>query len=202
MARAGLYWRRGADVTPGVMTVDAGSVSFATDDGLVFHAPVGDVSAVFSRFGTLTVTAGDRTLDLVAGAYAGAFARPFSPAQLELLAGAEHASQAREAFRGGATIIVSSSVARSLSSLAGSVAGAALASAGDAVGVVTLFRSQAQSFAFARAWAQHIAENGVAVRMTGTTFARSQAFLAAIILPAIAVFGGGVAAVVLALSRA
>lgn len=200
MARAGLYWRRGSTVTPGVMTLDAGTLSFATDHEVVLHAPVERVSAVFSRFGTLSVTVDGRTLHFVTGAYAGAFAGSFSAAQLELLAGSAHGSKARETFRDGAAIIVSSSVARSLASIAGGAAGAALASAGDAVGVAFLFRSQAQSFALARAWAQHLAENGVPVRMKGTTFVRSQLVVAAIVLPAVAVFGVGTAVLITALS--
>ncbi|AYF97723.1 hypothetical protein [Protaetiibacter intestinalis] len=190
--RAGLYWRRGASVTAGIMTLDAGVLSFRTERETVFSAPVDRVSAEFTRFSTLVVTSDGHRHVFVTGAYAGNFAREFSTAQLAELAGAPHASEAAQAFREGAAIVVSSGVMRSAAVIAGSAAGAAFALVGDAVGVASLFGSQSRSFALARAWAEHLAANGVAVRMRGTTFARSQAFIAAIVLPSVAVFGVGV----------
>jgi hypothetical protein len=56
--RAGLYWRRGPRVTPGVMSLEAGELSFVTDEGELFRTPVGEFAATFSRHGTRTVARG------------------------------------------------------------------------------------------------------------------------------------------------
>jgi hypothetical protein len=198
--RAGLYLRRGSHVTPGVMTLADDTLTFATERETVFQASVERVSAVFSRFSTLTVEVDGLRYDFVTGGYAGAFAKRFSSAQLAELVGGAHAPDAAVAFQDGAIIIVSSTIARSVAGMAGSLVGPALASVGDAVGVVKIWNSHRTSFALARAWAEHLAANGVKVRMRGTTFAASQGFIAAIVIPALAVLGVGVYALVSALS--
>jgi len=181
--------RRGVTVTPGIMTADAGRLSFATEAGVVFDAPLTEVSARFTHVATLVVTVAGRAHVFVTGAYAGAYAGAFSAAQLELLAGADDGQEALRTFQDGAAIIVSSSVAGNLARLAGKVLMRSVALVGDAVGVVGLYRSQHQSFALARAWAEHLAALGVAVRMQGSTFARSQLVVAAIVLPILVVIG-------------
>jgi len=187
--RAGIYWRRGVTVTPGVMTLADGRLSFVTDAELVFDAPVAEVAARFTHVSTLTVLIAGRSFVFVTGAYAGAFARSFSPAQLALLAGASNGEEALRQFQDGASIIVSSSVAASAARIAGSVLARSVALVGDAVGVVDLYRSQAQSFALARAWAETLAAGGVPVRMLGSSFGRSQLVVAAIVLPVLVVIG-------------
>lgn len=201
-ARAGLYLRRGASVTPGILTLDEGALSFDTDEGRVFSAPVAQVSVDFTRFGTLVVSAGGHRYALVAGAFAGVYARPFSRAQLAVLADAEHASGATSAFREGAMISAGSSIVGDLAKLAGNMVGSVASLAGDATGIVRMSRAQSASFAFARAVAERLAAEGVRVRMLGTTYAASQLFLAAILIPAFLAFGVGVALVVFSLANA
>lgn len=176
------------------MTLDAGQLSFATERGEVFRAPVEAVEARFSAFSTLTVRVAGATHHFVTGAYAGAFAPPFSERQLaELSDGA--GQEALELFGSGAVTVVTANVVGGLAALAGSVLGRVAGIAGNAVGVVHLFRSQAQSFSLAKAWADFLRVNGVRVRMRGTTFARSQWLVAAIVVPCVA----AVAVIVMAL---
>ena len=192
-ARAGLYWRRGSRVTPGVMTLDGGELSFATDEAEIFRAEVADLRVTFTLYSTLVVTAGTSTYAFVTGAYAGALAPSFSDAQLALLAGG--AEESVQQFRRGAATLVTASVVGSAAVIAGSILGRVVGIAGQAVGVTTLFRSQHQAFALARSWAEYLSAHGVAVRMRGTTFGRSQLVIAAIVIPALVVFGFAVYAV-------
>lgn len=187
-AQAGLYLRRGTRVTPGIMTLDAGVLSFATEQGEVFRAPIGAVDASFSRYSTLTVVVGGAKHDFVTGAYAGAYAPHFSERQLAELSD-DAGQEAQRLFGNGASTIVTANVVGGVAVLAGSVLGRVAGIAGNAVGVVNLFRSQSQSFALSKAWAEYMAANGVRVRMRGTTFARSQWVIAAIVIPGLAVVG-------------
>lgn len=200
-ARAGLYWRRGVRVTPGIMTLDSGVLSFATDDTEVFRSPITAVDASFSLYSTLTIVTGGTSHDFVTGAYAGAYASRFSDRQLAELAG-DSGQDAQSLFASGAATVVTANVVGGLAVIAGSVLGRGLSIAGNAVGVVNLFRSQNQSFALAKAWAEYLRGQGVSVRMRGTTFARSQAVVAAIVIPALVVFGVGVYALLSAIAAA
>jgi hypothetical protein len=193
-ARAGLYWRRGARVTPGVMTLEAGVLSFATEHEEVFRAPVSEVRAEFTRYSTLVITAAGARQVFVTGAYAGTLAPPFTDRQLAELAGADAVREASARFARGAAIVSGAAIATS-------ALGRVFGLVGQAVGVVELTRANSDSFALSKAWAEYLASNGVSLRMRGTTYARSYWFLAAIIVPAFAVFGVGVYFVLDALQR-
>jgi hypothetical protein len=187
-AQAGLYYRQGSRVTPGIMTLDSGVLSYATEQGEVFRAPIGEVDATFSRYSTLTIVTRGTKYDFVTGAYAGALAPHFSEKQLAELSD-DAGGEALRLFGSGAVTVVTANVVGGLAVLAGSVLGRVASIAGNAVGVVNLFRSQSQSFALAKAWAQYLAANGVAVRMRGTTFGRSQWMIAAIVIPGLVLVG-------------
>lgn len=187
-ARAGLYWRRGAQVTPGVMALESGILSFRTDHDEVFRASVAQVRATFTTFSTLVVRVGEERFAFVTGAYAGALAPSFSDEQLALLAGDGAQDSTREFSRGAATL-VTSSVIGSAATLAGSVLGRVVGVAGQAVAVARIAGAQHQAFALARAWAEYLRDHGVAVALRGTTFARSQVVVAAIVIPGLVVFG-------------
>lgn len=187
-ARAGLYYRQRSRVTPGIMTLDAGVLSYATEQLEVFSAPIGEVDASFSRYSTLTIVIHGTKFDFVTGAYAGALAPHFSERQLAELSD-DAGGEALRLFGNGAVTVVSANVIGGVAVLAGSVLGRVASIAGNAVGVVNLFRSQSQSFALAKAWAEHLRANGVRVRMRGTTFARSQWMIAAIVIPGLVVVG-------------
>lgn len=87
---SGMYWRKskffGWLCPPGILTLANGRVSFVTDSGTVFDEAVTAISAVFSGWGTLTITAADTRYDFVGTA--GAMSKPFSPKQQEQLGAA------------------------------------------------------------------------------------------------------------------
>jgi hypothetical protein len=187
-AKAGLYLRNGAMVTPGIMTIDTGKLSFKTSEGGVFESKVSEVSATFSRYSTLTITKGGQQYVFVTGAYAGALAPSFSTEQLQEIAGTTDTTELNKTFKQGATILISSNALGNVSTALGAFAGRGIGIVGKLVAVMKLTNSQAQSFAMARAWAEYLKSQGVTVTMKGTTFGASQRFLWALILPIFIVF--------------
>ena len=181
------------------MTLDSGTLSFSTVHGEVFRAPVGAIDGEFGLYSTLTLTTGGARYKFVTGAYAGGFPPRFSDQQLAELTG-DASQAASKQFSRGAAILVTSSAVGNVAVLVGSVVGRGTAIVGQAVAVVDLFRSQHAGFALAKAWAEYLASHGVAMRMRGTTFARSQLVIAAIVIPSLVVFGFAVYALVSALS--
>lgn len=187
--KAGLYVRSGTKVTPGIMTLGGGVLSFRTSTETLFESPVANVQVDFSRYSTLTVHTTGKKFVFVTGAYAGSLAPRFSDQQLTEIAKVVDPTELSRTFKAGATILVSSAIIGNVSKVMDSFAGRGIGIVGRLVGVISITRSQAQSFAIARAWAEYLQTQGVPVRLRGTTFAASQKFLAMIIVPSLIVFG-------------
>ena len=197
--KAGLYWRRSPRVTPGIMTLDAGQLSFMTDEGLVFAAPASEVRVRFTRYSTLVVDVGGAQFEFVTGAYAGPLAPAFSERMLAEI-GVRDAAETQRMTAGGAATLITGNVIGAVAAIAGNTLGRVVGAGLEAQGVVTLFKTQHQSFALAKAWAENLRAGGVSVEMQGTSFGGSQLTILAIVIPALAVVSVGTYLLVLALS--
>ena len=99
---SGLYWRKskwnGARCVPVILSLDAGRLRLAAAKGVAFDVPCADVVAKFTRFGTLVLTVGGRSYDILG---VGASLSPsFSKEQREELQ-ALQAKAAKGAFAPG-----------------------------------------------------------------------------------------------------
>ena len=200
--KAGLYLRRGTRVTPGVMTLDAGILSFATATTLEFQAPVSAITGEFTTFSTLVLTVHGAKYVFVHGGYAGAFAPPFTAVQVaEIGNGAFSGDDAAKA-RSGAAILGGAALAGAVGQLVGNAVFRVAGVGGSAIGVAKIAGAQHASFQVAKAWAQYLAAQGVPMRMRGTTFARSQLVVAAIVLPVLVAIGFAAWGIAAAISAA
>ncbi len=188
-AKAGLYLRKGPVVTPGIMTLTDTVLSFRTVSGSLFEAPVSELRAEFSRYGTLTIFRGTEKFIFVTGGYAGVFAPNFSDEQLREIAETDTQVAIPSQFKRGASVLVSGAVVRDLSVLVGSVAGQFIGSFGKLVGVIKVTQSQRTAFYLSKAWVEYLQQHGLSVTMKGTTFASSQRTIAAILIPAFVAAG-------------
>lgn len=187
--KAGLYLRRGTRVTPGVMTLDAGILSFATATTLEFQPPVAEITGEFTTFSTLVLTVHGAKYVFVHGGYAGAFAPSFSAAQIAEIGGGAFSGEHAQRAQRGAAILGGAALAGAVGQILGNAVFRVAGIGGSAIGVAKIAGAQHASFQVAKAWAQYLADNGVTMRMRGTTFARSQLVVASILLPILVAVG-------------
>lgn len=187
--KAGLYLRRGTRVTPGVMTLENGMLGFATATTQEFSAPVSEVTGEFTTFSTLVLRVHGAKYEFVHGGYAGAFAPEFSDAQVAEIGGGGLTGEDAAKAKRGALLLGGAAIVGAVGQLVGSTALRIVGVGGSAFGVAKVAGAQRASFRVSKAWAQHLAANGVTMRMRGTTFARSQLVVGAIVLPILAAIG-------------
>lgn len=97
--KSGLYWQRkpilGFWAEPVVLSMGDGTLSMTTRTATAFHAPASEVTAKFSKLGTMALTvAGKRYPILGQG---GTLSPKFTPAQLEEIAEAGRVAEAAAA---------------------------------------------------------------------------------------------------------
>ena len=66
---SGLYWRKskwnGAKTVPVILSLDAGRLRMASAKEVAFDAPCAEVAARFTKLGTMVLTVGGRTYDVL-----------------------------------------------------------------------------------------------------------------------------------------
>jgi hypothetical protein len=85
-----MYWRKskllGWLCPTGILTFESGRLRFVTENETVFDSPASAVSALFSGWGTLTITVEGKSYDFVGSG--GGMAGSFSAAQKSEIASA------------------------------------------------------------------------------------------------------------------
>jgi hypothetical protein len=180
--KAGIYLRNGASVTPGVMTLEGSSLSFETEKGTVFEAPLSELRAKLSRYGTLTLHKGAETYIFLTGAYGGAFAPQFSSEQLQEIAAGENSVSLAVKAKGEAMMFPANNPGHDIARLLNSGKGYGLTG-------LKVAELQRRAFYIALAWVQYLQAQGLQVEVQATTFGKSQLTILLVVLVSLAVFG-------------
>lgn len=181
--RFGMYLREGTSVTPGVMTVDAGTLSFVTERGPLFAAPVTSVRGEFTMHSTLVLTTPTGQWTFVTGAYAGAYAPEFPESLVAQLAAEDPDGLARDyGWAAGQSAVGHAAMSSGHPGVDAGVAGL------RALAVAKMFKTQAQSWEASKQWTQFLESQGVAMTWSGKTHGQATGVMLAWVLGGLAVF--------------
>jgi hypothetical protein len=182
VVKAGTYLRSGMSVAPGVMTLEGLTLSFKTDKGTVFEAPLGELRAKFSRYGTLTIYKGAETYVFVTGGYAGAFAPRFTDQQLQEIAAGENSVSLAVKAKGEAVIFPPNNPTHDIGKLLNGGKGYGLTG-------MMLAELQRRAFYITLAWVEYLQAQGLQVDIRARTFGKSLLTITLVLLVSLAVFG-------------
>ena len=148
--KSGVYWRTsklfGHLCPPGILALDSDRVRFTTEKERVFDAAAADVQATFTGWGTLVITTGGKTYDIIGSG--GEMAKSFSKKQVAEL---KQASVDRRGAAGLAGDVMQAS---------GNAAAAAL---GEAIALGVATGKYASGVKVLRQWPPALAEAGATV---------------------------------------
>lgn len=151
--KSGVYWRKskifGHLCPPGILALDGDRISFTTEKELVFDAAVADVQATFTGWGTLVITTGGSSYDIIGSG--GEMAASFSKKQVAEL---KQASVDRRGATGLAGDVMQAS---------GNAAAAAL---GEAIALGVATGKYASGVKILQQWPPALAEAGATVKST------------------------------------
>jgi len=130
--KSGMYWRKsklfGHLCPPGILTLDADRLNFRTATETVFTAPVADVTAAFSGWGTLTIKANGTSYDFVGTA--GDMSQEFDPSLRRELLDTARDTRASRALNVAGGVAQALAGASALADAAGTAASAGQYAAG------------------------------------------------------------------------
>jgi hypothetical protein len=182
--KAGLFLRRGANLTPGILSFDKDILTFKTAESTLFQLKAGEAHINFSNYGTITIKKDQESWIFVAGAYSGPIPPKFTEDQInELTTSENNISLAAKTM--GDAVIYGNSPSRDITPIVQGGKGYGLT-------YLSLSAKQRSSFYSNLALVEFLQAQGFQATIQSKKFSTSQWTIFIVLIVSLAIFGTAV----------